>query len=178
MLPSVTDLRRLQWVATQSFDCVFSSCMLIFDQYPRMFPLEALENQAAGKCCLVSVSSTQLTETLQTLERMRLAELKAGICVMLRVDRSLDKSLFRGWVVLKEWPKGHEFFMLGTSSLRRCKQSVRAYYRSAEPLPTCATIDSCGMTMSFSGQVNSHKARILLDSGTSEIFMSVKYANQ
>ena len=151
MLPSVTDLRRLQWVAMLSFDCVFSPCTLVFDQYPRMFPLEAIKNEGAGKCCLVSVSPTQLTETLQMLERMRIAELKVGICVMLRVDRSLDKSLFKGWVLLKEWPKGQELFMPGNSSLRSGKQRVRAYYRSADPLPTCATIGSCGMFMSFRG---------------------------
>ena len=58
VLPSVTDLKRLQWVATQSFDIVFSPCTLLLDQYPLMHPLEALERQAAGKCCLVSVSST------------------------------------------------------------------------------------------------------------------------
>ena len=82
---------------------------------------------------------------------MRNSELKASYCIMVRVDRSLDKSLFQGWVLLKEWPKGHEFFMPGYSSLRRSKQRVRAYYRPAAPLPTCATMDRTGMTMSFRG---------------------------
>ena len=39
VLPSVTDLRRLQWVATQSFDRAFSPCQLTLDQYLRMFSL-------------------------------------------------------------------------------------------------------------------------------------------
>ena len=178
VLPSVTDLRRLQWVATQSFDCVFSPCKLALEQYPRMLPLEVIEGEAAGKCCLISVSSAQLQSTMQTLERMRLAELKASYCMIVRVDRSLDKSLFHGWVLLKEWPKSHEFFMPGHSSLRRCKQRVRAYYRPAVALPMCGTIDSRGMTMSFMGQVNGHAARVLLDSGASESFMSIAYADQ
>ena len=150
----------------------------MLDQYPRMYPLEVLEGEAAGKCCLVSVSSTQLLSTMETLERMRLAELKASYCMMVRVDRSLDKSLFKGWVLLKEWPKGHEFFMPGYSSLRRCRQRVRAYYRPAVALPTCAIIERCGVTMSFRGQVNGYAARVLLDSGASESFMSIEYARQ
>ena len=34
------------------------------------------------------------------------------------------------------------------------------------------------MTMSFMGQVNGQAARVLLDSGASESFMSIAYADQ
>ena len=138
-------------VATPSFDCVSSRCELALDQYPRMYPLEVLQGEAQGKCCLISVSSAELQSMMQTLERMRLAELNASYCITMCVDRSLDKSMFQGWVVLKERSKGDEFFVSGHSLLRKCKQRVRAYYRPAVALPTCATIDRCGMTMSFQG---------------------------
>ena len=175
LLPSVTDLRRVQWVATHSFDCIFSPCTLTLDQYPRMHPLEVLKGEAAGKCCLIGVSFVQLTGTMQTFERMRISELKASYCISVRVHRSLYKSLFQGWVLMKEWPKGHEFSMSGYSSLRRCKQCVRAYHRPAATLPTCMTMDMIGMTMSFMGQVNGYTARVLLDNGASDSLMSINY---
>ena len=115
MLSSVTDLRRLQWVATQSFDCIFIPCMLAFDQYPRIHPPEVLVGEAASKFCQISVSSAQLDDTLHTLERMRNFELKASYCILVRVDMSLDQLLFQGWVLLKEWLKRHEFSCSGTT---------------------------------------------------------------
>ena len=103
-------------MATQSFDCVFCPCKLAQDQYPRLFPLEVLEAEAACKCCLMSVSSAELQSTMETLACMRHAELKASYCILVRVDRSLDKSLFKGWDLLKEWPKGDKFFLRGQTA--------------------------------------------------------------
>ena len=48
-----------------------------------MYPLFELEGEASGKCCLVSMSSTQFVSTMQTLERMRDGELKASYCMSL-----------------------------------------------------------------------------------------------
>ena len=60
-----------------------------------MYLLEVLEHRVACKCYLISVSSTLLLSTMQTLERVRLAKLKASHCDV-RVDWLLDKSLFYG----------------------------------------------------------------------------------
>ena len=80
----------MQWVATQSCDCVVSSSTLTIDVHPSMHPLVVLYGEAS------SMSSTQLVNPMQTLERMRDAQLEASYCMMGCVDMSLDMPVLQG----------------------------------------------------------------------------------
>ena len=54
--------------------------------------------------------SLHLQSMVQTVEGMRLAKLKVWYCIIVHVERLIDKSLFQGQVLLKDWSKGREFF--------------------------------------------------------------------
>ena len=70
-----------------------------------------------------------------------------GSYCVVRMSRMLDSTLFKGWIFLTEWSKGHKFHMPDRDDVRRCEQRVRAYYL---PVKSKAI---CHMTFGFARQL-------------------------
>ena len=99
-------------------------------------------------------------------------------CIIVRMSSMLDKTLFKGWIVLTEWSKGHKLHMPGRDDVRICEKRVRAYCLPVKSDVICHVKESDSAFMTFPIKVNDRQARVSFDSGATASFLSVGFARQ
>ena len=172
------DVHELQWIAARTFDCMFIPESMDLAQHPRMYPLTNLIGNK-GSCNLICVSPSQVQHVIAQIQHARDRHPCASFCVVVPMTRSLDSALFRGWTVLTEWGKSHYFHTQDNSTtVRRCKNRVRAYFLPPQKLKECNLLPKDGHSMTFVGYVNGEKARVMLDSGASDSFLSLDFSRR
>ena len=177
-MPSVDDVNELQWIAARTFDRIFIPESMDLAQHPRTYSLTNLTGNK-GSCNLICVSPLQVQNVTTQIKHIRDGDPSACFCVVVPMTRSLDSVLFRGWTVLTEWSKSHYFHtQTNSTALQRCKHRVRAYFLPPEESKECNILPMKGNSMTFIGYVNGAKARVLLDSGASNSFLSLDFSRR
>ena len=177
VVPSVDDIAGLQYLAANSMQYLFVPSLMDLPHHPHVYPLTEL-SKSTGAFSLVCISHVHAACVVKELKALQDASPLSSYCVVVRMSRMLDNTLFKGWTVLTEWSKGHKFHMPGRDDVRRCEQRVRAYYLPVKSDALCHMSESDSAFMTFPGKVNGRQARVLFDSGATASFLSVGFARQ
>ena len=175
-----SDIVRLQYIAANSLQYVFAPELMDLHDHPRMFPLSELKKAKDG-FSLMCVSPNDVDDLIKQIKAYQVESPLTSVCVIVKTTHAVESTLFKGWTVLTEWGKNHRFHMRGYEMPRCCKQRVRAYY-----LPPCYGTQDVSLNalrkprrkikMAFMGKVNGQTARVLMDSGADQVYMSLQFA--
>ena len=148
--------------------------------HPRMFPLSELKKAKNG-FSLVCVSPNHVDDVIKRIKAFQVESPHTSVCVIVKMTHAMDSTLFKGWTVLTEWGKNHRFHMPGYEMPRCCKQRVRAYYLPPRFGAHDVSLNAVRkprrkIKMAFMGKVNGQNARVLLDSGADQVYLSLQFA--
>ena len=159
---------------------MFAPELMDLPNHPRMFPLTEIKRAKDG-FSLVCVSPKDVDDVVKHIKAFQVESPLTHVCVIVKMTPAVDSTLFKGWTVLTEWGKNHRFHMPGYEMPRCCKQRVRAYY-----LPPCYGTRDVSLNvlrkprrnikMAFMGKVNGQPARVLLDSGADQVYLSLQFS--
>ena len=95
VVPSVDDIAALRYLAANDMQYLFVPSMMDLPYHPHMYPLTEL-SKSTGAFSLVCISHVHAAYVVKELKALQDANPMSSYCVVVRMSRMLDSTLFKG----------------------------------------------------------------------------------